>query len=460
MSSRAMIKRTKATTIGKSRKFHHGILLFFLSLMSFSATVCFSSRDAAAETDIRITGPTRQIPIAIPQLCDAGGGGAGAVKVAEVMTRDLQISGLFRIMNPASFVEAPGRCNEPDKANYADWSVINADALVRGDIRSSADGGVDVRVFLHDVPQQRSVVGKRYAASSTDLAGIAHKFANEIVKYFTGEPGIFGTRIAYVSRVGRFKELFVMDLDGSNVRQLTHDKGLAMSPSWSPNGNQLIYTSYRSRKPELYTISPEGGEPRQITERQGLEIGAKFMRDGQLIVTSAAIAGVSKIAILDTQGRLVKKLTSGDSIDVSPSLSPDGGRIAFCSNRAGGPQIYVMSSSGEPANRISFANSNYCTSPSWSPKGDKIAFICRAGGNQVFISNPDGSQTTQLTFGGDNEDPSWSPDGRFLAYSSNASGGARNITVMSLLNGAAGAPTRITFAKSEDSQPAWSPKID
>lgn len=94
-----------------------------------------------------------------------------------------------------------------------------------------------------------------------------------------------------------------MDIDSSDVRQLTRDNGLAMSPSWAPAGDKLIYTSYRSRKPELHTISPEGGGSKQITERQGLRgIGAKFSPDGGTIATAAAIAGVSKIALLNLSG--------------------------------------------------------------------------------------------------------------------------------------------------------------
>ena len=415
------------------------------------------SGTAFAQTDIHIAKAQSGFPVAVPRLCDAGGAGEPAAKIAEVIARDLQISGLFKVIPSESYIEAPGKCAPPDKVGYPDWSVIGAEGLVKGEIRDTG-GALEVRMFLHDVLQQRAVVGKRYEGSPQEYSRIAHKFANEILRYFTGEPGVFGTRLAYVSRVGRFKELFMMDIDGSNVRQLTRDNGLAMSPSWAPSGDRLVYTSYRSRKPDLYFLSPEGGSPKQLGERQGLEIGAKFFPDGASIISSVAVAGVSKIARLDLSGRLLKKLSGGgDAIDVSPSLSPDGSQVAFTSNRAGGPQIYVMSTNGEPARRISFANSNYCTSPAWSPKGDKIAFVCRAGGNQLFISSADGGQVTQHTFAGDNEDPTWAPDGRFIAFSSNFGGGPRNIAILSLLGGQ---PTRITNGKAEDSAPSWSPRVD
>ncbi len=437
------------------------ILRIRVRVAALVAFACFvphllSPLRVAAQTDIHITGAKAGFPIAIPRLCDAGGAGEPAQKIADTIARDLSISGLLKVINPSSYVEAPGKCG--DSVGYSDWTVIGAEGLVKGEIRNNG-GAVEVKMYLHDVLQQRAVVGKKYDGTNEDISRIAHKFANEIMKYFTGEAGIFGTRLAYVSRVGRFKELFIMDVDGSNPRQLTRENGLAMSPSWSPAGDRLVYTSYRSRKPDLYFISPDGGAPKQVTERQGIEIGAKFSPAGNILVSSVAIAGVSKLALLDFSGRMIRKLSGGgDAIDVSPTFSPDGSQIAFCSNRAGGPQIYVMSANGEPARRISFANSNYCTSPSWSPKGDKIAFVCRAGGNQIFVSAPDGSLTTQLTFSGDNEDPNWSPDGRFLAISSNMGGGPRNIAVLSLLGG--NPTTRITFARSEDSQPAWSPRVD
>ncbi|MBP9837555.1 MAG: Tol-Pal system beta propeller repeat protein TolB [Proteobacteria bacterium] len=409
-----------------------------------------------AQTDIRISGAQTGFPVAIPHLCDLGGAAELSEKLSATINRDLQISGLFKLIDPASFVEQQGKCVSPDKVAYSDWTVIGAEGLVKGEIKSLGDA-IEVRLYLHDVQQQKAVIGKKYDSSVQDVTKVAHKFANEIVRYFTGEPGIFGTRLAYVSRVGRFKELFIMDVDGSNNQRLTSDNGLAMSPSWAQNSENLVYTSYRSRRPELYLLSPAGGSPKQLTERQGLEIGAKFLPDGQGIITSATVDGISKIALFDLKGRIVKKLTSGDSIDVSPSVSPDGSRVAFCSNRAGGPQIYVMPISGGSATRISYANSNYCTSPSWSPKGDKVAFVCRAGGNQIFITSPDGGKVSQLTHSGDNEDPSWSPDGRFIAFSSNLGSGTRKIAILSLLGGS---PTVVSSGGAEDSQPAWSPKVD
>lgn len=418
---------------------------------------------AFAQIDLRIAGPQSGFPVALPQLCDAGGAGDLVKQIPEVMGKNLQISGLFNVLNQNSFVETPGRCLKPNEIAFSDWSVIGAEGLVRGEISRSGSkpNSVVVEMYLFDVQQQRAVLGKRYEVDSSEFRRVANRFSNEIIKFFTGEEGIFGSRIAFVSRVGRFKELFIMDVDGSNMRQLTRDRGLALSPSWAPGGDKIIYTSYATRKPDLYTISPAGGAARQLTNKDGLELAAKYTPDGRSLLGSFSHEGETNLVHFDLAGRMVKTLTRSGVIDVSPSFSPDGREVVFCSNRAGGPQIYIMDAAGEDAGRprrISFTNSNYCTSPAWSPKGDKILFVCRAGGHQLFVINTSGGEATQLTFNGNNEDANWSPDGRYIVFSSDfGRGGARNIALMSLLSGKT---TQITFSKSEDSQPAWSPRMD
>lgn len=418
-----------------------------------------SMKTASAQTDIRISGAQVGFPIAVPKLCDGGDAAEFAQAIPDRMIKNFQISGLFRVLNPSTYVENEGRCMRPEDVAYSDWSVISADGLVRGQVER--DGSrLKIQLYLHDVQQQQTKVGKQYEVDASEANKAADRFTNEVIKYFTGELGMFGTKITFVSRVGRFKELFVMDVDGSNVRQLTRDKGLAMSPSWSPRGDRIVYTSYVTRRPELYVTSAEGGTGTRITDREGLELGAEFSPDASSIVAGATVSGISKIAVFDLKGTLLRRLTASSSIDVSPTYSPDGSQIAFCSNRAGGPQVYLMSPDGSGIHRASFTESNYCTSPQFSPKGDKLAFVCRTGGgaNHIFVASTSGGAAQQLTYAGNNEDPTWSPDGRYLAISSTlGKGNTRSIAILSLANGQM---TQISFAKSEDSQPSWSPRLD
>jgi TolB protein len=412
----------------------------------------FLPAPATAQTDLRVSGPQAGIPIAIPVVCDAGQASIYARTVAETLRKDLEIAGIFTVLNPKSFVETPGKCDAPNGIAYSDWSVIGADALVKGSI-SATGSAIRAELYLHDVQRKLALRGKRYEADGQDAAKIAHRFANEIMMYFTNEPGIFGTQIAYVSRVGRFKELFVVDLDGSNQRQLTRDRGLAMSPDWSPQGDSIAYMSYRTRRPQIFQIAASGGAPRQLTEHPELIGAPEYSADGSTVFAGASFGGFSNIVNIDLRSRALRKITSGSFLDTSPTPSPDGSRLALTSNRGGGPQIYVMPASGGDPRRISFTQSSYCTNPAWSPKGDKIAFTCSAGGYQIFLSSPDGGKAEQLTFGGNNEDPSWSPDGRYIVYSTNA-GREKKLAVVYL--GTAQSKL-IGNSSGDDNQPAWSP---
>jgi TolB protein len=418
--------------------------------------LAFLPVSAVAQTDIFVRGAGKAFPVALPVLCLRNGQSTANLEVPDVIGRNLNLTGTFEVLPQQSYVEAPGKCNSESFA-YSDWSIIGAEGLVKGEIEIQGNQLV-ARMFLHDVSQQRVVLAKEYRAAPNQARIVAYKFANEIMKYFTGEEGIFGTRLAYSSRVGRFKELFMMDMDGSNVTQMTDERGLAMSAAWKPDGSMLAYTSYKRRIPELFLVRTDTKAVRSVTNGPLLELGAKFSPDGQFLA-SQSNGKDSDIVLIGDNGQVSRRLTRFPGvIDVSPSWSPDHSKIAFCSNRAGGPQIYVMGLGDGDAKRISFMSSNYCTSPDWSPKGDKIAFVCRAdGGFQVFTANPDGSSPLQLTSGGDNEDPSWSPDGRYLTFASTFGSAASFRIAMMLADGSN--VQQLSQGPVSDTDPAWGPKL-
>lgn len=427
-------------------------LFTFLFLFVGFNVSCF------AQTDIYVHGATRLIPIGLPQLCFKGGDGNAQKIIPELIARDLTLSGFFEVLNPSSYLESSAKCG-PDSITYSDWSVLKADGVVRGVVEESG-GSLQIQIYLHDIAKQSVVLGKEYSGSKEDINRVAHKFANELMKYYTGEYGPFGTQIVFSTKVGRFKELSMMDLDGSNYRQLTNDKSLSVSASWSPTGNRVVFTSYRNRVPDLFFLDIASRKSTQITSNTKMELGAKFLEDGQNLLLSSSDGLVSEIQIMSPTGQVVRKLTSSNGIiDVSPHFSPDYSKVAFCSNRAGGPQIYTMNSDGSNVKRISFVTSNYCTSPSWSKKGDKIAFVCRAdSGFQMFVANTDGSNALQLTSYGDNEDPDWSPDGRYLVFSSTF--GKARIPGLAMIRQDGSNMQQLSQGRGGDSQPSWGPLQD
>ena len=427
--------------------------------MKKSLLIIFSLLTVACQgwagTDLSVRGSGRLFPIAVPQLCLQGGNSEATRDIPRIIGRDLDLSGYFEVLNPNSYIEAPGKCGPPDGVAYTDWTVIGAEGLVRG-VVSGGPEGLKIQMYLLDVNKQQVVLGKEYSGDASQIPRIAHKFANEIMKFFTGEYGVFGTQIAFSSRVGRFKELFVMDMDGSNIRQLTNERGLAISPAWEPSGKRLVYTSYRTRTPDLFLIDVFSRAVRQVTHTPGMEVGAHFTPGGSNLIVSLTEDRDSDLVVLNTSGAVLQRLTPPNgAIDVSPSYSPDGSQMVFCSDRGGGPQIYMMGSDGSNPHRVSFATSNYCTSPRWSPKGDKIVFVCRAdAGFNIFVSSPDGSKPFQLTSSGNNEDPDWSPDGRYITFATTMGRGAYSLALMR----SDGSNIRqLTQSRGGDFQPAWGP---
>lgn len=413
---------------------------------------------ATAQVRGTIFGPgSRSYPVAISPLKNLSGSAAArdvATRFADIIGRDLTLSGYFKILDRAAYIEKPEASGyTADAINFDNWSVIGALALVKGAYTVDGDN-LTLEARLFDVYQRKQLTGRRYHGSVTEIRRMAHKFADEIMAQFTGERGPFDSRIAFVStRDSRLNEIYVMSLDEGDLQQVTKGQTINVSPSWSPDSRALLYTSYKRHNPDLYSIDLLSGREALISQRPGLNLGGKWSPDGSLIAVTAEDKGNADIVLLDRSGTLVRRLTDNWAIDVSPSWSPDGRQIAFCSNRTGGPQIYVVSADGGEARRVTFTGS-YNTSPAWAPKGDRIAYVSRLGGGfNLFTVKADGSDVRQLTQGaGNNEDPSWAPDGRYLVFVSTRTGRKK----LFVTDAAGASQVQLTHGGGDDTSPTWS----
>ena len=431
------------------------LALFFL---------CFSlaAEPLHAQVIGRIIGPgAERYPIAVSLLKDLGTGPDGkrfSEGIADAIARDLTLSGWFRVLDRSAYVEDPQRTGITlGTFDLRDWSIIGAEALIKGGFTLQGED-LQVELRLFDVYQAKEVVGKRYTGKAKDFRRIAHKFADEIIFQFTGVRGIFDTRIAYVSNAGgRFKEIYVSHLDGSDKIQVTNNRTINLFPSWTPDGRSILYTSYKDGNPSLYLFDLFAGKDAKFLSRGGLSLGGKWSRDGRFAAVSLEKDGNTDIYLLDRTGKTVRRVTDGASIAVSPTWSPDGNQLAFVSNRSGSPQIYVLELASGKTRRLTFSGS-YNTSPDWSPRGDRIAYTGRAAGRfNIFAIDAKGGDPQLLTSnGGDNEDASWSPDGRFILFTSNRRG--RYQLYIMQANGEN--QQRLTASGGDDTSPSWSPRTE
>ena len=424
--------------------------------LSLLAILCGGTAFAQLRGNIYGAGK-HNYPIAISPPKVLSGGTAGrdsAQKFADIIARDLTLSGYFKIIDQEAFIERPESSGiTTEEINFDNWSVIGAMGLVKGGITIEGDT-VTIEAKLFDVYQRKQLAGKRYRGSAELVRRMAHRFADEIMQQFTGEQGPFDSKITFVSnRDGRFKEVYVMSLDGGDLQQVTKAASITVSPSWTPDARSLLYTSYKRGNPDLFLLDLLSNRETRISSRLGLNLGGRMSPDGSMIAMTLEQDGSSDIVLLDRAGELLRRATDNWAIDVSPTWSPDGKQIAFCSNRSGGPQIYIMNASGGEARRITFQG-DYNTAPAWSPKGDRIAYVSRyEGGFNIFTVKTDGTEARQLTQAArNNEDPSWSPDGRYLVFSSNRSGRKK----LYVTDAAGVNQVKLTRGGGDDTSPAWS----
>jgi TolB protein len=431
-----------------------------LASVSLFLLFLFHNPPAYGKVYIDIDSPSFQkFPIAIADFKPLRSGaetGALPVWFADTLSRDLQLTGYFSVIDRKAFLEDQSQAGiTGEGTRFADWVAIGAEYLIKGGFQT--DGRQFITEFrLFDVVKGELVVGKKYFGTPDDKNRMVVQFANEVLQALTGEVGLFDTRIAFVRKNNSVQEIYTINFDGSDLRRITNYNSLTLSPRWSYDGRQLAFTSFKEGNPDIYLQDLESGKTQRIVSYPGLNLPGSWSRDGTRLLVTLSRDGNQEIYDMNIASRLLQRLTREFSIDVSPVRSPDERRIAFVSNRDGSPQIYIMDVDGGNVRRLTL-DGNYNTSPAWSPKGKKIAYEGSVNGRfQIFVISEEGGTPQQLTFGGsDHEAPSWSPDGRYLAYSVRGYGRSR-IEIMN----AGGQNPRLLYEGNDGCQsPFWSPHL-
>jgi TolB protein len=367
-----------------------------------------------APLEVSLWGGIRDLyKIAVPK--PLGGDAAGA-EVQSIQVSDFKVSSLFEVLDEKSFIAdltAEGMSIDKDP-----WVQVGAQGVTKCRV-SKIGEKIQLEFKLFEVPRgAKAVLERSYTGGPDDVRSLVHEWVNEVIGYFTGEKGVFGTRLAFARRTSSSsKQIFTADWSGGGLARVTKNDSINILPAFGPGG--IYYTSFVERAPYLYRT----GQRNAVLAERGLNMGAAFYGNRMAVVLSKD--GNPEIYVGNADGTGLSRLTSSGAIDVSPSWSPDGSQIAFVSDRHGSPQIFVMSAGGGGAKRITYKGS-YNQTPSWCPRpgSNLIAFTGRdAGTYDVFTVDAGSGQIRRLTQKqGRNMDPAFAPDCRAVAFHSSRGG--------------------------------------
>ena len=318
--------------------------------------------------------------------------------------------------------------NEFGKIDFKLLKNVGVEALVTVHFFTHTKG-FRVEFRTADLNQMSRVVGKAYIIKTVDdFIEVSKRYIDHILQAYTGK-ALFSSKIAFVGKatLSSYPQIYVCDIDGRNLKQLTYGNYLHMSPSIGPEG-QVLYTSYKNGKPDLYMY--KNNKSVLVEDNHNLNSGGVFSPDAKFVVYSGSQGRSTDLFAINQQTLKKSMLTVNSSMNVDPIFSPDGKWLAFASGRYGNPHIFrAKVKNGTRVNQLQIGDPQrltyvgwYNTTPAWSPSSKKIAFSSyeKGGTFDIFIMNADGSNLERLTLGpGDNESPAWTANGQLIVFHSN-----------------------------------------
>lgn len=399
-------------------------------------------------------------------------------EIFQTVKNDLTVIGLFKIMNPDGFVENVSKTSlrpfptDPKGFKFSNWSSIGTEFLIRSAL-TVIGNEVSLESYLYYVPQAKLIMGRNYSAPKSQSRELAHRFANDVVEALTGKKGMFNSRIVVTSnRDGKnYKEIYIMDWDGHNIKRMTNHKHISISPAISLDGKTIAYTNYayhpkaKTRNADMFVKNIDSKNSKLISYRKGMNSGANFHPNGRDLFMTLTKTGNADIYKVNLNNKSTTRITRGPrgSMNVEPAISPDGKTLAFSSDRSGRPMIYLMDLSTKKIKKVTDAG-KYNATPVWSPDGEKLAFAGYDKGHfDIFVQDKNGYSLVRLTSAkkkngkwANNEGPTFSPDGRFVMFTSDRTG----TNQLYIVDIEGNNERRITYDRYNYEKPKWSGHLD
>lgn len=416
------------------------------------AVACANS--AMAELNIQITqGNDKPTPIAIVPFQQ--GAGQLPEDISAIVNNDFKFSGKFQPLAPSEMLSQP---HELSEVMYRDWRAIGQEYLVVGKIMNQ--GGpqpIAVQFELFDVYRQQRLLADRVQGSPAQLRDIAHAISDKVYQRITGIPGIFSTKMLYVTEAGnrgsqRIFRLHIADIDGAREKKLLQSGQPIISPAWSPNGREIAYVSFESGRPAIYRQQIATGFREKLTAFKGLNGAPSWSPDGRRLAVTLSKDGNAEVYVLDIASRSLRALTNHYAIDTEASWMPDGNSLLFTSDRTGKPQIYKVTLGGGAVERVTFEGKNNARAQAL-PDGKGFVYVQQVGGLRIAVQDSMSGRVSVISDGPLDKSPSVAPNGKMVLYSSRV-GGSEVLSVSSIDGNF---QYRLPAKYSDVREPAWSP---
>lgn len=428
----------------------------FLSLL-----MVLYSASALAELSIQITqGVDNPIPIAVVPFSWEGSG-VLSEDIAQIVINDLEQVGEFRSLSRGNMLSMP---SEESEVFFRDWRVLAQDYLLVGKIdRTPGSQLVQVQYEFFDINRELKLAGEILTGSVTQLRDIGHEISNVIYESVTGTRGAFTTQILYIvadyGTSGNVSyRLEKADYDGQRAQILLESEEPIMSPSWSPDGQDVAYVSFETDLPRIYIQNIATGQRRQITNYPNINSSPVFSPDGTKLAMVLSKDGSPDIYVQDLVSNELIRITDHPAIDTEPSWTTDGRSIVFMSDRTGQPQIYQMEL-GAPSFQVERLTYDcfQCLKAKYLPDGVNLVHVRRETRQdpnyQISILNIETLRVITLTDTALDESPSLAPNGSMIMYATKFAG--RGVLDAVSIDGRV--KFRLPSSRGDVREPAWSP---